>query len=354
MRYNLALLVVFSALIGQIANAADISWSVVNPLTGPNDVSTNGTLLEALNFSGGLVADDYDVTINGVTFEGLVNGLEGTNNAASQFNDPTTPTAFYFSSDSTRVTASGDDNYFVEEGGLEVFNDLLSRRLFAGGNTVTLSNLMAGSTYEIQLFMGGTSSPDPELGSGVSDNRHIEIDRVDDGMGNITQAFGSITTTNFGSETGDDLGAMEAQPNPAGFVLTGQFTADDVTQAFTISNVRNGSVPNAAFYLPAYQLRLLPDAPVLTGDYNDDGVVNLADYTVWRDNLGGSITLDNEDPTQTPGMVTAEDYTVWKNAFGNGSSASAIVPVAIPEPATAILLASMVIAVGCNKGRSLR
>ena len=49
------------------------------------------------------------------------------------------------------------------------------------------------------------------------------------------------------------------------------------------------------------------------GDYNDDSVVDAADYTVWRDNLGQDVTLPN-DPT--PGMVTAEDYDVWRANFG--------------------------------------
>src|SRR5690606_30580774 len=38
------------------------------------------------------------------------------------------------------------------------------------------------------------------------------------------------------------------------------------------------------------------------GDYNADGVVNAADYTVWRDALGQNITLPNENAT--PGSVT--------------------------------------------------
>jgi hypothetical protein len=40
-----------------------------------------------------------------------------------------------------------------------------------------------------------------------------------------------------------------------------------------------------------------------SGDFNADGIVNLADYTVWRDNLGGT--------------YTAADYQVWKENFGN-------------------------------------
>jgi hypothetical protein len=41
-------------------------------------------------------------------------------------------------------------------------------------------------------------------------------------------------------------------------------------------------------------------------------MVNLADYSVWRDNLGSSTALPNDD---TPG-VDAGDYAVWKQNFG--------------------------------------
>ncbi len=56
-------------------------------------------------------------------------------------------------------------------------------------------------------------------------------------------------------------------------------------------------------------------APV--GDYNDDGTVNSADYTIWRDSLGGSATaLANRDPANS-GEVSGDDYTSWKNNFGS-------------------------------------
>lgn len=322
--------------------AAPFSWSVLNPLTGPENVSTNGALLEALNFSGGSVADDYDVTINGVTFEGLVNGLDGDTRADSFFPDGVFPTATYFSSDTTRVTASGDDNYLIEEGGLEAFDELLSRRLFAGGNTATLSNLTIGRQYEVQLFIGGTAGP-----SGVVDNRHIVID---DGTEN---AFGSIDTTNFGSEMGEDIDVEggEAQPNPQGFVLTGLFTADAETQVFTISNYRVGSVPGAAFYLPAYQLRDVTTTGALFGDYTNDGLVDAADYTVWRDNLGANVQLTNEDPSQTPGMVTSEDYTVWASSYGAGSPSAALA-AATPEPSALVLATCLAAgAIGATRKR---
>jgi CSLREA domain-containing protein len=61
--------------------------------------------------------------------------------------------------------------------------------------------------------------------------------------------------------------------------------------------------------------------PNLPGDYNFDGIVNAADYTVWRDTLGSTTDLraDSSGPTVgTPnGIVDQADYVFWKSHFGN-------------------------------------
>lgn len=83
----------------------------------------------------------------------------------------------------------------------------------------------------------------------------------------------------------------------------------------------------------------------LDGDYNDDGVVDAADYTTWRDNLGQSVTLPNDT---TAGTVTTADYDVWKSAFGNTSGSGA--GSAVPEPTTAmLLLLTMVSLIGTRR-----
>jgi len=68
------------------------------------------------------------------------------------------------------------------------------------------------------------------------------------------------------------------------------------------------------------------------GDYNNDGIVDAADYTVWRDNLGSPNSLPNDD---TPG-VDQNDYTRWKTHFGEvaivGSGAGSGLPASTPEP----------------------
>ena len=74
----------------------------------------------------------------------------------------------------------------------------------------------------------------------------------------------------------------------------------------------------------------------LAGDYNDDGHVDAADYTVWRDSLASGNPLPNE--SASPNVVDDADYAAWKANFGafrGGGSAS---NVAVPEPAAIAML----------------
>ena len=78
-------------------------------------------------------------------------------------------------------------------------------------------------------------------------------------------------------------------------------------------------------------------APVL-GDYNNNGIVDTADYTVWRDHLGQSFALPNEDPGSTAGMVTTEDYDYWKAHFGATAGGGSRSSGAAPEPSSWVML----------------
>lgn len=85
--------------------------------------------------------------------------------------------------------------------------------------------------------------------------------------------------------------------------------------------------------------REIPDA--IAGDYNNDGLVNLADYTVWRDSLGASVANGTGADGDGDGMITAGDYGVWKNNFGMalGALTSPSGQVAsVPEPTCVSLM----------------
>jgi pectinesterase len=71
--------------------------------------------------------------------------------------------------------------------------------------------------------------------------------------------------------------------------------------------------------------------PLLPGDYNDDGTVDAADYTVWRDSLGSNGPLLNE--TASPGVIDDADFDAWKANFGATQNTGTGSAIPLPEPA---------------------
>ncbi len=90
------------------------------------------------------------------------------------------------------------------------------------------------------------------------------------------------------------------------------------------------------YTMPAYSVTTLVFiSDGLPGDFNRDGTVNAADYTVWRNSLGqtGNTAADaNED-----NLVDDADYALWKSNYGRSESSGAGVLASVPEPTTIVL-----------------
>jgi len=70
----------------------------------------------------------------------------------------------------------------------------------------------------------------------------------------------------------------------------------------------------------AYELQNQQPFAQSIGDYNGDGVVGAADFTVWRDHLGQAVEMNTNGDGNGDGEVDWADYEVWKWNFGSSSS----------------------------------
>lgn len=152
---------------------------------------------------------------------------------------------------------------------------------------------------------------------------------------------GSSTLNGMGWDIGNASASALGQVNSVGSI-TLDAAVNGVVQAGGAVELGNVFVPGSDEDLQFNFVRVgendgngflgaVEYAPVesLVGDYNDDGVVDAADYTVFRDNLNTATTIPNDT---TPGTVAEEDYTVWSGNYGAGTAPS--FGTAVPEPTT--------------------
>lgn len=82
----------------------------------------------------------------------------------------------------------------------------------------------------------------------------------------------------------------------------------------------------AAFDIGAYEFG------ALAGDYNRDGAVTAADYSLWRKTLGSSVTRFAGADGDGSGVIDQADFLRWRADFGAIAAAGTAFSVAVPEP----------------------
>lgn len=103
------------------------------------------------------------------------------------------------------------------------------------------------------------------------------------------------------------------------------------------------------------EIRLPETGGGLPGDYNEDGVVNAADYVAWRNLNGTAADLPNRDPNLS-GDIGEGDYTFWAGHFGdsNGAGSGLAGQSAVPEPSCLLLVTALLVGLSATFSRSAR
>jgi len=186
------------------ANAATITWGSATSISGPTDVSLNGTLVEAVSLGAGL-HNGSTVTVNTVDFLGVGAFLNQSNN----------------------VDVNPQDI-----GGNVDYDTILSRVDFSNTVTATVSlgsgNLIVGQQYEIQVWF-----VENRLNNANLDTRQITY----------SDSSGSPTVT-----LNDEY-------------AIGTFIADGTSQSLFIDGTlgQTSTNTNINAHLNAFQIRAIPE-----------------------------------------------------------------------------------------------
>lgn len=163
------------------------------------------------------------------------------------------------------------------------------------------------------------------------------------------------TPTSFNANARNNLALAIIATNGATALSTADANAAGVAES-----IANLSLPSAGKYyaritgaddtIQLYELSLSITAAVLPGDYNRDGMVDAADYVLWRNTQGQTVTAGSGADGNSDGQITSADFSVWRSHFGQAAgTGSGVVPAGttVPESAAvAIVLCGTVLATG--------
>jgi hypothetical protein len=133
---------------------------------------------------------------------------------------------------------------------------------------------------------------------------------------------------------GNNVGSLNIFDEDGGFnsifTVAGEYKFD-----FSFQNI-GGDTGYPDVYL------LVHSAPPLPGDYNNNHVVDAADYTLWRNNLGAADESTINNNGDGLNGVDYNDYLFWKLNYGNTNipaAGASFETENVPEPTTFLLVA---------------
>jgi hypothetical protein len=230
---------------------------------------------------------------------------------------------------------NGLDGDNVAAGTQDVFRNI-------GGDLILSPD---GKSLIVHRFNNGGGTTNTVLGPASNTTGAILIIPLDaNGLPNLTVSGGQITniqSITIASNTTNHT-ASGVTMDAAGNVYTTN-NSSELMQVFSpggsFTATTTGTVAGGT---TGFNLAPLVVGGV-TGDYNGNGVVDMADYVLWRN--GGPLQND-----ATPG-VQATDYDVWRSNFGNHAGSGSLAGgAAVPEPGClALVLVSLFAAGGCRK-----
>jgi endonuclease I len=254
------------------------------------DVGLNATTTTAGMHSGTVTVDNLDVTTMGGAGHGA-NDANDVFNLSINVLDHAKPS---FTSPST--TTSLSHNFGV----------------VAAGST--------SPTFNFDIF---------DLNTTVGSTANLDVDGITLISGNPGAFSTNVTPLSIAAGLGHTFAAM------INTATTGTFSG---TYLLSLSDENLTGAQNKSIFL-TLSGQIAP--AVLAGDYDNNGVVDAADYVTWRKSLAAGTSLPHNE-TATVGVTDQQDYDVWRQNFGatgsgSGSSLNSTAG-SVPEPASTALL----------------
>jgi hypothetical protein len=273
---------------------------------------------------------------------GLTNSVAGANNTPAVWGQANGN----FRGDNGTVGAQNDHGWFVRLPIDDPANDSINP--LAVEDVVRINEETNEGTADDQRIMNGATDfvakplpdtpdhPFPFLDINKVYNLSLSLKRFDDPAtpGNTGDTiYATVTVTDRATGLQYSFGNFEPVTN--GTPPTADGISSDSWDYFSMTTGGSSQSDDFDWLIDNFKVEVNGSNAVggVPGDYNNNGVVDMADYVLWRN--GGP--LQNE--SESPGVVDAADYQFWRAHFGNTSgSGSSLGGSSVPEPASIVLV----------------
>ncbi len=240
----------------------------------------------------------------------------------------------------------------VDQGALQV-----NGKLQGVGVTVNSGGTLAGTgqvAANILVNSGGAVAPGTGTGSGdAAGILSVQSAYFENGSELDITLHGTTRGTKYGAlvATNDVILGGKLRVTMFGFMPAAGQTFD-IMDWGSVSGTFTGLVlPTLQSSLMWNKLKLYTDGVLsitVAGDYNGNGVVDEADYVLWRDTLGATGIALAADGNNN-GTIDSGDFDIWRNNFGRQIGSGAAESVAtVPEPSAEVLLCVGLLLLPCG------
>ncbi len=226
--------------------------------------------------------------------------------------------------------ADGSDNYAVAFSGIDAGNGGFISTITLPGGAVPLSIDVTNTTFAALSMLAGDGFSKKFGGATGNDPdwfrlRIVGLDDAQMVVGEVITYLADYRFVNHADDfVIDDWTTVELSSLAGANSLQFRLASSDVGQ-FGM---------NTPTYVAIDNLMLM----TTPGDFNDDGQVDAADFTVWRDLLGTAVAPFRGADADGNGLVDAADYAIWRSGFGHSTATASVLAGSVPEPHSMLVL----------------
>jgi hypothetical protein len=257
------------------------------------------------------------------------------------------PADLFFNQTLATFGATADNAGY--EGDLVFFRDAETVSNVIGGTLVKSGSKVQVNGNNSRIEING---PETFLGSvvvGAANTFTLDVNANQSSMELLEIADGQLTLDIDAAVTELAFANSSAVVWGTGLVSIAGFKEDTIrfgTDATGLTPAQLAAIDGGIYSLSSQGYLTTMSTPSLLGDYNEDGLVDAADYTVWRDAENGNVALPNDNGLGTP--IGSSHYDLWAGNYGNSLAPAA----SIPEPG-ALLLTLSAVGVLCRGKRRM-